>query len=75
MAGSRTLLSQLSYQYEGVSLNDALLTGPDLNNRRPGALMHFTKEAVVITVDIQQMFQCFVRPQDREREISMLTKA
>ncbi|XP_076874397.1 uncharacterized protein LOC143524681 [Brachyhypopomus gauderio] len=55
-----------SCQCEGVSLNDVLLTGPDLNNNLLGVLMRFRKEAVAITSDIQQMFHCFiVRPQDR----------
>ncbi|XP_023812156.1 uncharacterized protein LOC111947642 [Oryzias latipes] len=55
-----------SAKYEGVSLNDVLLTGPDLNNSLLGVLMRFRKEAVAFTADIEQMFYCFnVREQDR----------
>nr|XP_054593164.1 uncharacterized protein LOC129160055 [Nothobranchius furzeri] len=55
-----------SAQYEGVSLNDVLLSGPDLNNSLLGVLLRFRKEAVAFTVDIEQMFYCFyVREEDR----------
>ncbi|CAN2390320.1 RNA-mediated, partial [Pristimantis euphronides] len=47
-----------SSQYKGISLNDVLLTGPDLNNTLIGVL-RFRKEPVAITADIQQMFHCF----------------
>lgn len=49
-----------------MSLNDVLLTGPDLNNTLLGVLIRFRKEAVTITADIQQMYHCFlVREEDR----------
>ena len=55
-----------SAQYNGVSLNDVLLTGPDLNNALLGVLIRFRKESVAITTDIEQMFHCFrVREEDR----------
>ncbi|KAK7905231.1 hypothetical protein WMY93_017838 [Mugilogobius chulae] len=55
-----------SAKYDDVSLNDVLLTGPDLNNSLLGVLMRFRKEAVAFTADIEQMFYCFnVREQDR----------
>lgn len=55
-----------SSQYTRVSLNDVLLTGPDLNNSLLGVLLRFRKEAIAITADIQHMFHCFhVRPEDR----------
>lgn len=49
-----------SAPYEGVSLNDVLLTGPDLNNSLVGVLIRFRKEQVAITADIEHMFHCFV---------------
>ncbi len=42
-----------SASYEGVSLNDILLTGPDLNNSLLGVLMRFRKDQVAITADIE----------------------
>ncbi|KAG7470265.1 hypothetical protein JOB18_005832 [Solea senegalensis] len=55
-----------SAQHKGESLNQVLLTGPDLNNTLIGVLLRFRKEPIAFTVDIQQMFHCFlVRPEDR----------
>jgi len=48
-----------SAQHNGVSLNDVLLTGPDLNNTLVRVLIHFRKEAIAFTADIEQMFYCF----------------
>ncbi|KAK0135218.1 hypothetical protein N1851_028960 [Merluccius polli] len=53
-----------SAPYKGVSLNDVLLTGPDLNNTLLGVLMRFRKEPVAITTDIQHMFHCFIVRED-----------
>lgn len=53
-----------SAQYEGISLNSLLLTGPDLNNSLLGVLMHFKKDCVAAMTDIQQMFGCFVVRED-----------
>ncbi|XP_059837241.1 uncharacterized protein LOC132400293 [Hypanus sabinus] len=53
-----------SAQCSGVSLNDALLTGPDLNNTLLGVLLRFRKEKVAILADIQQMFHCFLVQED-----------
>lgn len=57
-----------SATFRGLSLNDVLMSGPDLNNSLLGVLIRFRKEPVAITADIQQMFHCFyVRPdQDRK---------
>lgn len=56
-----------SAKYEGVSLNDVLLSGPDLNNTLLGVLLRFRKEPVAVTADVQQMFYCFVvRPDHRD---------
>lgn len=55
-----------SAQYEGVSLNDVLLTCPDLNNTLLGVLICFREEFIAVTADIQQMFHSFlVREEDR----------
>ncbi|XP_064470080.1 uncharacterized protein LOC135384826 [Ornithodoros turicata] len=56
-----------SAKCQGVSLNDVLLTGPNLTNSLLGVLLRFRKEPFAITADIQQMFYCFiVREEDRD---------
>ncbi len=56
-----------SAKHESVSLNDVLLSGPDLNNMLVGVLMRFRKEAIAITADVQQMFYSFnVREDHRD---------
>ena len=49
-----------SARFEGVSLNEVLLQGPNLNNSLLGVLLRFRKEPVAITADIKQMFYCFL---------------
>ncbi|KAI4872908.1 hypothetical protein NFI96_015842 [Prochilodus magdalenae] len=49
-----------SAKHEGLSLNDVLLRGPDMNNTLLGVLMRFRKEPIAVTADIQQMFYCFI---------------
>lgn len=53
-----------SAECDGTSLNDVLLSGPDLNNTLLGVLLRFRKEPVALTVDVQQMFYCFVVRED-----------
>ncbi len=48
-----------SAKFHGVSLNDTLLTGPDLINPLVGVLCRFRKEAVAIICDIERMFYQF----------------
>ncbi len=55
-----------SAKFRGVSLNDTLLTGPDLINSLLGVLCCFRKEAVAIICDIEKMFhQFYVSPELR----------
>nr|XP_054596974.1 uncharacterized protein LOC129163443 [Nothobranchius furzeri] len=51
-------------RFEGMSLNDVLLSGPNLNNSLLGVLLRFRKHQVAITADIQQMFYCFLVRED-----------
>ena len=52
-------------KFLGVSLNDMLLPGPDLNNNLIGALMRFREEPVAVFADIESMFhQVRVDPED-----------
>lgn len=61
-----------SAKHLGVSLNDVLLTGPDLNNTLLGVLMRFRKERVAVLADIQQMFHCFLVRQDHRNYLRFL---
>ena len=45
-----------SLRYNGISLNDALLAGPDLTNSLFGVLLRFRSEQFAITSDIVKMF-------------------
>lgn len=48
-----------SAKYEGQSLNDYLIQGPDLTNTLVGVLCRFRKEPIAIVCDIEQMFHQF----------------
>ena len=56
-----------SAKHEGISLNEELLSGPDLANNLLGVLLRFRREMVAVVADIQHMFHCFVvREDDRD---------
>ncbi|XP_062611017.1 uncharacterized protein LOC134272834, partial [Saccostrea cucullata] len=56
-----------SAQCQGLSLNQVLLTGPNLTNDLLGILLRFRQGPVAVTVDIQQMFYGFyVQPDQRK---------
>ena len=61
-----------SASHLGFSLNDVLLTGPDLNNSLLGVLMRFRREQVAITADIEQMFHSFVVREDHRNFLRFL---
>lgn len=61
-----------SAQHEGVSLNNMLLTGPNLNNSLIGVLIHFRQEPVAVMADIQQMFHCFIVREDNRNYLRFL---
>lgn len=61
-----------SAQYKGLSLNQVLLSGPDLNNSLLGVLLRFRKEAVAFTADIEQMFHSFVVREDHRNFLRFL---
>lgn len=61
-----------SAQEGGVSLNNVLLTGPDLNNSLLGVLIRFRKEQVAIMADIQKMFYCFLVREDHRNFLRFL---
>jgi len=45
-----------SARYQGKSLNDHLLQGPDLTSKLTGVLTRFRKERVAFMADIEKMF-------------------
>ena len=53
-----------SAKCQGLSLNDVLLSGPDLNSSLVGVLLRFRREAIAVTVDVEQMFHSFVIRED-----------
>ena len=56
-----------SAKYQGTSLNDNLLHGPDLTNSLVVVFLHFRQEPIAIIGDIKSMFyQVFMSEQDRD---------
>ena len=48
-----------SSRYRGISINDLLLTGPDLTNALLGILLRFRADRVAFTCDVQKMYYQF----------------
>ncbi|KAM7281667.1 uncharacterized protein ISCGN_006482 [Ixodes scapularis] len=61
-----------SAQFKGTSLNNVLLTGPDVTNSLLGVLIRFRKDLFAVTVDIQQMFYCFLVREDHRNYLRFL---
>ena len=55
-----------SAKFNGKSLNDCLLTGPDLINSLLGILLRFRKEQVAFQCDITKMILQFMQPHQRD---------
>lgn len=54
-------------RYEGTSLNDNLLQGPDLTNSLVGVLVRFRQELIALASDVKGMFhQVRVSPDDTD---------
>jgi hypothetical protein len=63
--GKFRLVFDAAAKAHGVSLNDKLLTCPDLLNPLPSVLMRFRQRKVAFSADIRDMFhQVRVRPED-----------
>nr|XP_055051100.1 uncharacterized protein LOC129436861 [Misgurnus anguillicaudatus]XP_055051101.1 uncharacterized protein LOC129436861 [Misgurnus anguillicaudatus] len=56
-----------SAKYKNTSLNEHLLTGPDMINNLTGVLLRFRKHPIAVTCDIEKMFHQFHVP-ERDRD-------
>ena len=64
--GKTQIVFDCAAKYRGTSLNDQLLTGPDLTNSVAGVLTRF-REEVALSADIECMFhQIRVAPADQD---------
>lgn len=70
--GNIRVVFDSSAKFKGVSLNDMLLTGPNMNNGLVGVLVRFREEFVAVTADIQQMFHCFLVQEDHRNFLRFL---
>ena len=65
--GKIRVVFDCSCKFKGSSLNDYLLTGPDLTNNLVGVLNRFRLEPIAISADIESMFyQVQVTEPDRD---------
>lgn len=65
--GKIRVVFDCSAKYQGMSLNDRLLQGPDLTNNLVGVLTRFRQEPVAVMADIESMFyQVRVKEDDRD---------
>ena len=56
-----------SAKFKGTSLNEHLLSGPDLTNSLIGVLCRFRKHSHAVTCDVEKMFHQFIaREEDRD---------
>jgi transposase InsO family protein len=65
--GKIRVVFDCSARYNGISLNDCTLQGPDLTNKLTGVLLRFRQGQVAFMADIQSMFyQVHVKPEQRD---------
>ncbi len=65
--GKIRIVFDCSARFQNTSLNEHLLTGPDLTNTLVGVLCRFRKGQVAIMCDVERMFhQFYVAPKDRD---------
>ncbi|XP_058269504.1 uncharacterized protein LOC131367889 [Hemibagrus wyckioides] len=65
--GKIRVIFDCSARFQDTSLNDHLLTGPELTNNLVGVLCRFRKGPIAIMCDVEQMFHQFhVRPADQD---------
>lgn len=59
--GKLRVVFDCSARYKNTSLNEHLLTGPDLTNALTGVLCRFRQHPVAIMCDVEKMFHQFLR--------------
>ncbi|XP_065140047.1 uncharacterized protein [Paramisgurnus dabryanus] len=65
--GKIRIVFDCSARFQNTSLNEHLLTGPDLTNTLVGVLCRFRKGQLAIMCDVERMFhQFYVAPKDRD---------
>lgn len=65
--GKIRVVFDCSARFQETSLNDQLLTGPELTNTLVGVLCRFRKGPIAIMCDVEQMFHQFhVRPEHQD---------
>ncbi|XP_041978615.1 uncharacterized protein LOC121732727 [Aricia agestis] len=65
--GKVRIVHDAAAKTKGVSLNDYLLTGPDLLQSLPGTLMRFRQHRIAVTADIAEMFMRIgIKEDDRD---------
>ena len=52
-------------KYQGASLNQNLIQGPDLTNNRVGVLLRYRQDQTALLADIEAMFNQ-VAPEDKD---------
>ena len=60
------LVYDASAKYHGISLNDVLLQGPDLNNQLRSVLLRFREKPIAFAADIEAMFNNFAVPLEQK---------
>lgn len=65
--GKIGVIFDCSARFQDTSLNDHLLTGPELTNNLVGVLCRFRRGPVAIMCDIERMFhQFYVKTEDQD---------
>ena len=70
--GKTRVVFDCTAKYRGTSLNDQLLTGPDLTNTIVGVLMRLCEEQVALLADIECMFHQVRVPPDNQDAFRLL---
>ena len=61
------MVFKVSAEFNGASINKALLPGPDLTNQIVDVFLRFREEQVAVTGDIEAMFHQVITPEDHRK--------